>query len=81
MEPQRRKSITYPAEITRRGNTHYVTILKSYMEMLGVGEGSLVDVTISVPKEFEDRPKEEKPEEGQRSRRRERRHRVPEGWG
>lgn len=48
---QKRTSLTFPAEITKRGNAHYVTILKSYMEMLGVQEGSLVDVTISVPKE------------------------------
>lgn len=32
--------------MTKRGNTHYVTILKSYMEMLGIKEGDVVDVTI-----------------------------------
>lgn len=58
MEPQKRKSITYPAEVTKRGNTHYVSILKAYMEMLDVHEGSLVDVTISVP-EYADRTIEE----------------------
>lgn len=45
MRPKRR-TITFPAEITKRGNTHYVTILKSYMEMLGISEGDIVDVTI-----------------------------------
>ena len=45
MGPKRR-TITFPAEITKRGNTHYVTILKSYMEMLGISEGDIVDVTI-----------------------------------
>lgn len=48
---EKRTSLTFPAEIAKRGNAHYITILKSYMEMLGVGEGSLIDVTISVPKD------------------------------
>ncbi len=36
MVERRRTSITFPAEITKRGNAHYITIIKSYMEMLGV---------------------------------------------
>lgn len=50
-EQPKRKTITYPAEVTKRGNTHYVTILKSYMEMLGIKEGDIVDVTIRRPEE------------------------------
>lgn len=47
----KRRSITFPAEIAKRGNAHYITVLKSYMEMLGVNEGDVVDVTIRRPDE------------------------------
>lgn len=52
-EPKRR-TITFPATITKRGNTHYISILKSYMEMLGVQEGDVVDVTIRREEEQSD---------------------------
>ena len=58
MAERRRTSITFPAEITKRGNAHYITIIKSYMEMLGVAEGDLVDVTITIPKDTEMRDDE-----------------------
>ena len=47
----KRRAITFPAEIAKRGNAHYITILKSYMEMLGIKEGDVVDVTIRRPEE------------------------------
>lgn len=58
MAERRRTSITFPAEITKRGNARYITVLKSYMEMLGVAEGDLVDVTITIPKDTEMRDDE-----------------------
>lgn len=48
MTERTRKTITFPAKITKRGNMNYISILKAYMEMLGASEGDMVDVTISV---------------------------------
>lgn len=49
-----RKSITFPCEIVKRGNTCYISIYKAYQDMLGVGDGDIVDVTLTVPEEHSD---------------------------
>lgn len=48
MTERTRRIITFPAKITKRGNMHYISILKAHMEMLGASEGDMVDVTIRV---------------------------------
>ena len=45
----RRGTITFPAEVNKRGSAYYITVTKSFREMLGIEDGDVVDVTLSLP--------------------------------
>ena len=62
MANKKLKSVTFPCEITKRGNSSYVTIFKIYQDMLGVSDGDIVNVTLTVPEEYTndgDQPEQE----------------------
>ncbi len=48
----RRTSISFPAEINKRGTAYYITVTKPYRDMMGIGDGDIVDVTLTLPKEW-----------------------------
>lgn len=54
MPNKKLKSVTFPCEITKRGNSSYITIFKIYQDMLGVADGDIVNVTLTVPEEYTD---------------------------
>lgn len=43
----KRTSITFPAELNKRGTGYYITVMKPYRSMLGIEDGDIIDVTIS----------------------------------
>ena len=43
----KRNSITFPAEINKRGTGYYITVTKPYRSMLGIEDGDIVEVTIT----------------------------------
>ena len=49
-----RKSITYPGEIKKIGNTFHVIVPKAYVLKCGWSDGTDVDVTISEPPSEDD---------------------------
>ena len=49
----KRRTITFPAEINKRGSAYYITVTKPYRAMLGIEDGDIVDVTLSRPDDSE----------------------------
>lgn len=52
---RKRRSITFPAKVNRRGTAYYITVTKSFREMLDIQDGDVIDVTLTVPDDYEDR--------------------------
>lgn len=43
-----RTEMTYPGKIKKIGNAYYIGILKEYVDMLGAGDGTDVDVHVKL---------------------------------
>ena len=49
----KRTSISFPAEVNKRGTAYYITVMKPYRDMMGIGDGDIVDVTLTLPKDVQ----------------------------